>query len=654
LSLRPSTAPWVRLLAALTLFATPVAAQSGGLKSVIDDGLAELARRQLPDGSYGDLVTTCDALLAFAESHRKYRESDGPFVRRAVEWLLTQVGEDGRPRIQGDLDEDERRAEEVAVAGWLEEVLRLSRSEAATRAGGHLAAFRARAAATDPPASHRRDSDWTRTFTVDAPADRMEQELGPLTQMLASDRGAFGAEQQRWLHATPSILRDIAARAPDLTLATTTGERPHWSDLLARLVMRHTSAPAGFEELPARDVAAALRALTLCMAHAPKPASGSGGAAGPPQPTGTPRTIGSDLTAAWREAATAALAYLAAQQQDGRFGFMGREDAGITALALSSVQRTVKRLGVPPPAWVAPGLDWLGSLQKSNGAIHSGGLAVYTTSAAVMALSDAARPQDRAVLDRAALFLKVVQRDEGEGYDRDQDWGYGGIGYGNELRPDLSNTQFGIEAMKLAGVPAADEAMQRAILFLQRCQNSPEFNPVSIERADGRVVVAGQDGGAGYHPGESKAGLVDRGDGTFESRSYGSMTYALLKCYLFAGLPLEDGRVQSALRWIAANWTVEQNPGFDPASAQGAEFQGLFYYWFTMAKALDASGLETLTTPDGKVHPWRDELLRKLLEISFNEGFWTNGKSSRWMEEFPVLATSYALAAMDHCLPPAK
>ena len=370
-----------------------------------------------------------------------------------------------------------------------------------------------------------------------------------------------------------------------------------------------------------------------------------------PPLAGTPRRVEGDLKAAYKEAATAGIAYLEAQQKNGRFGFMGHEDAGITALALSAAIRTAHRLEKPLPPWVEQGLDWLVSLQKKNGAIHSGGLAVYTTSAAVMALADGGRAQDAAAIQKAATFLKVAQLDEGEGYEKDRDWGYGGIGYdGDELRGDLSNTQFGMEALHAGGVPADDEAMQRAIVFLQRCQNNPEFNPKPFEREDGQVVKSGTDGGSGYAPGESKAGLVPNGDGTFTSRSYGSMTYALLKCYLFAGLKIDDPRVKSALQWIGAHWTVELNPGFDPKSAPNAEYQGLFYYWFTMAKALDASGLSELTGADGVKHAWRDELLKKLLVTSMNEGFWSNGKSGRWMEEFPVLASSYALIAMDHCL----
>ena len=651
----------LRLLATLcflgTLFTgTELRAQGGGVKGVIDEGLAELARRQHPDGSYGEAVATADAVLAFSESPRRYGENDGPFVRRAIDWLAAQVDAQGRPRTGTPADTATDLHQQVAVGEWISDALALSRRPEAVAARARLANWLVSDEVVKRESAMIPEDSFTRSFAFEAEPAAMEQALGPMTQTLFSDRGIAPGEFARWLRASPSILRDVAKRTPDLTLGTTTAERKHWSGMLGQMLQRATQAPAGFEELPPRELAATLRGLTICLEHEPKSAggatTGSGGGA-PPTPAGTPRQVGSDLHAAYREAATSALAYLATQQKDGRFGFMGREDGGITALALAATLRTCKRLGQEPPAWAFAGLDWIVTLQKANGAIHTGGLAVYTTSAAVMALAAAGREQDRSAIERAALFLKVVQRDEGEGYDRDSDWGYGGIGYGNELRPDLSNTQFGVEAMKLAGVPADDEAMQRAILFLQRCQNSPEFNPTPIERTDGRIVTAGQDGGAGYHPGESKAGLVDNGDGTFTSRSYGSMTYALLKCYLFAGLPKDDGRVQSALRWIAANWTVELNPGFDPASAQGAEYQGLFYYWFTMAKALDAAAIETLSTPDGVAHRWRDELLGKLLSVSFNEGFWTNQKSSRWMEEFPVLATSYALAAMDHCLPPA-
>jgi len=617
-------------------------AQGGGLGSIIDEGLAELARRQQPNGSYeNDVHVTAQAILALAESPRKYTESDGPFMRKAVAWLASQVGPDGKPvGLDGGAA--------VGAAKWMHAALATTHSEAGKAATDKLATWLASPAGKIPegkPADHL----WTATVTAGKDAGEAANTTASLLASLATVRSVNPADFDRLLEALPTVLTDVAARFPDLKLAAKDAAPDAWAKVASASLLATLHAPAGFEEASPRNLAHAARALTLCSDHMPK---GPGGESPKSAPlAGTPRKVEGDLKAAYKEAATAGFAYLEAQQKDGRFGFMGHDDAGITALALSAAIRTARRLEKPQPPWVEQGLDWIVSLQKKNGAIHSGGLAVYTTSAAVMALADGGRAKDAAAIAKAATFLKVAQLDEAEGYDKESDWGYGGIGYdGNELRADLSNTQFGMEALHAGGVPAGDEAMQRAITFLQRCQNNPEFNPKPFEREDGQIVKSGTDGGAGYGPGESKAGLVPNGDGTFTSRSYGSMTYALLKCYLFAGLKIDDPRVKSALAWIGAHWTVELNPGFDPKSAPNAEYQGLFYYWFTMAKALDASGLSELTGADGVKHAWRDELLKKLLVTSMNEGFWTNSKSGRWMEEFPVLASSYALIAMDHCL----
>ncbi len=117
-----------RLIAAFSFAAlvvvSPATAQSGGVRGVIDEGLTELVRRQQQDGSYGDVAATADAVLAFGESSRHYVESDGPFVRRAVEWLAAQVDDEGRPRATGAGDNVHLQ---VARAGWIDEVLERSK-----------------------------------------------------------------------------------------------------------------------------------------------------------------------------------------------------------------------------------------------------------------------------------------------------------------------------------------------------------------------------------------------------------------------------------------------------------------------------------------------------------------------------------------------
>src|SRR5207248_877659 len=61
--------------------------------------------------------------------------------------------------------------------------------------------------------------------------------------------------------------------------------------------------------------------------------------------------------------------------------------------------------------------------------------------------------------------------------DNAQDVKYGGLGYDGRSRPDLSNTQFFVDALLAAGVSKDDPAVQKALQFVSRCQNLPgEFN----------------------------------------------------------------------------------------------------------------------------------------------------------------------------------
>ena len=67
-------------------------------------------------------------------------------------------------------------------------------------------------------------------------------------------------------------------------------------------------------------------------------------------------------------------------------------------------------------------------------------------------------------------FLRGLQWDDQEGHDLSSPY-YGGAGYGKHTRPDLSNTQFLIEALRAVGTPADDPAIQKALIFVSRAQN---------------------------------------------------------------------------------------------------------------------------------------------------------------------------------------
>ncbi|MCP4798305.1 MAG: hypothetical protein GY885_19290, partial [Phycisphaeraceae bacterium] len=220
--------------------------------------------------------------------------------------------------------------------------------------------------------------------------------------------------------------------------------------------------------------------------------------------------------------------------------------------------------------------------------LAAAGLGNYVASSIAMGLAangSTTDPGDAGTLGDAVLFLQNNQWDETEGVSARQDW-FGGAGYGNRGRPDLSNTQMMLDALYDAGVSPDEPVVQKALVFLSRTQNLKATNPAAWAQA------GSDDGGFVYTPandGES-FGSAAAGEGRYGEtmpagvarslRSYGSMTYAGFKSLLFAGLGPEDPRVAAALGWIRDHWTLAENPGVGQ--------QGVFYYLHAMARALRA------------------------------------------------------------------
>ena len=112
---------------------------------------------------------------------------------------------------------------------------------------------------------------------------------------------------------------------------------------------------------------------------------------------------------------------------------------------------------------------------------------------------------------------------------------------------------FLVDALVAAGADADSEAMQRALVFVSRCQNlETSYNTTPF-------ATKVNDGGFYYTPaagGTSQAGQTDNGG----LRSYASMTYAGLKSMIYAGVEADDPRVTAAVDWIKKNY----RPGFQP------------------------------------------------------------------------------------------
>jgi squalene-hopene/tetraprenyl-beta-curcumene cyclase len=259
----------------------------------------------------------------------------------------------------------------------------------------------------------------------------------------------------------------------------------------------------------------------------------------------------------------------------------------------------------------------------------------YETSIAILCMTEANRDgrYDK-LIKGAEKFVKGIQWDEDEDQDK-SDFAFGGAGYGKHKRPDLSNTSFLIEALKAAGAGPDDPSLQKALVFVSRAQNlESEFNttPFSAKNPDGGFYYTPANGG------ESQAGKTAAGG----LRSYASMTYAGLKSMIYAGVTPDDPRIKAATKWIRMHYDLKSNPGMGD--------NGLYYYYHTFAKALDAMGVDTFEDAEGNKHDWRRELAQELARRQQPDGSWIN-ENDRWYEGDPNLVTGYALLALSYCRP---
>jgi squalene-hopene/tetraprenyl-beta-curcumene cyclase len=292
----------------------------------------------------------------------------------------------------------------------------------------------------------------------------------------------------------------------------------------------------------------------------------------------------------------------------------------------------------PHPAPVKKALDWLLTQQKADGGIYGKGMATYCTASAIMALYVADPQKYKEAIIKARGFLINQQTDWGVKGADDTEFD-GGIGYGGTYaHSDLSNTHLALEALYHTRAIATDSGEKKlpdldwgaALAFVSRCQNLQETN---------KGETVGNDGSFVYFPGNSKAGeAVDSKTGRIALRGYGSMSYAGLLSLVYADLDSADPRVKAVTSWINDNYTLKENPGLGG--------QGLYYYYHVMAKTLVAANIPELQAKDGLKIDWRSDLAAKVINGQREDGSWINTEASRWMENDPILVTSYAIMTL--------
>ena len=318
------------------------------------------------------------------------------------------------------------------------------------------------------------------------------------------------------------------------------------------------------------------------------------------------------------------------QAEDGSFA--SKDGPGVTSIVLTGILAHGRS---PDDPVVTKGLKYLEKNIQPDGGIYQpeSQHGNYETSLALMAFAAANKSgKYTTIIKKAEKYLRENQWDEENGHDHADPF-YGGAGYGRSKRPDLSNTNFFIDALHASGADADDEAMKKALVFVSRCQNfESEYNslPYAAKNPDGGFFYTCAAGGA------SMAGKTDEGGLV----SYGSMTYAGLKSMIYAGVKKDDPRVKAAVKWIQSNYNLKVNPGMGTA--------GLYYYYNTLSKALEARGEEFVIDSKGEKHSWRAELAAELASKQKPDGSWLND-NAQWMEGNPNLVTAYVLLSLSRC-----
>ena len=268
-----------------------------------------------------------------------------------------------------------------------------------------------------------------------------------------------------------------------------------------------------------------------------------------------------------------AIQFLAAQQsEDGSLS--PQIGIGPTALATLGLLRSGRTVADPQ---VAKGLKYLEEYVQESGGIHmpGGRIPIYETCIALICFKEANRDgrYDKIIQGRREVHSRwPVGRKQGQGQ-------VGPVLRRRGLRRQVAArpVEHRLPDRRPEGVRRRpdDPAIQKALVFVSRCQN------LESEHNTTKFAAKVNDGGFYYTPVLSKQ-EEERQTPDGGLRSYGSMTYSGLKSMIYAGLTKDDPRVKAAVQWIRKNYDVKSNPGMGEA--------GLYYYYHTFAKALDAFG----------------------------------------------------------------
>jgi hypothetical protein len=253
----------------------------------------------------------------------------------------------------------------------------------------------------------------------------------------------------------------------------------------------------------------------------------------------------------------------------------------------------------------------------------------YSTALAVSALSRARRPGWEEQIAPMVAYLRKQQFTEQNGWQRKDPaygaWGMGGIPRTppNTGHVDLSMTRHVIEALRAAGMQASDPAIERAGVFVERCQNLDTGHATDV------------DGGFFFSTTEFETNKAGHDGKRF--RSYGTTTADGALVLLATGRLPGDPHVLAARQWLTSHHRDMEVPGFTGAAYHRWPRGLAFYYAAASAQAFRA--LQVKMGPS---------VVDGLKQTQRADGSWVNPENLV-KEDDPLIATPFAVRAMVAC-----
>jgi len=298
-------------------------------------------------------------------------------------------------------------------------------------------------------------------------------------------------------------------------------------------------------------------------------------------------------------------------------------------------------------------VQYLADLAGPDGTIDAGpgGITypVYAAAGTIVAITRLGNARHETARNAWLRFLRERQLTEELGW-QPTDLGYGGWSYAPQpprpvngkppnplAAPNLSATVFALEALGAVGVPPDDPAIQKARVFVERCQNWYDDSCARDPQFD--------DGGFFFildDPVRNKAGETGTGrQGQMRYASYGSATADGLRALRACGQKVTDSRALAAADWLVSRFSAAEHPGQYAASREHLRPALFYYYSASIAEALSISarGSDAVN--------WIQPLASALLDRQRPDGSWVN-TAVDVREDDPLVATPLAIRAL-HC-----